>query len=319
MSSHVVAEIRQELAGESYDEELFGIFIQQSGNNFSEISALAGKITDPATSGELLERCNTCLENLRSSANYMGYANLVSLYDNWQAELSAAISKAENGEDVSLDFIPSYLDLLADAIPELEDFQGAGAETATEKAKAAEEDDGGVELMAIDEDAIKEEISGEVYDEELFAIFTQQVKTNINVIRKSLADFQESADKAALFDSCAKSLANLSQAGTDASEALKEFKAFAAQAKQSTSQLSLDLRDAAQAVINSSEQISNLLQHLNQAIEQVNQGQGTAGKILYDPELYEEMLSATENLNQAVQELRALLSKWSRDGMKVDW
>jgi two-component system chemotaxis sensor kinase CheA len=63
--------------------------------------------------------------------------------------------------------------------------------------------------MEIDEGAIKEEISGEVYDEELFTIFTQQVKTNINAIRKSLADFQKSADQAALFDGCVKSLANL--------------------------------------------------------------------------------------------------------------
>ena len=116
-----------------------------------------------------------------------------------------------------------------------------------------------------------------------------------------------------------QSLANLSQAGKDASEALKEFRAFAAQAKQGTSQLTLDLRDAAQAVISSSEQVSKLLQNLNKTVEQVNQGQGTAGKILYDPQLYEEMLSSTENLDRAVQELRTLMNKWSREGMKVKW
>ena len=120
-------------------------------------------------------------------------------------------------------------------------------------------------------------------------------------------------------DNFKKSLANLSQAGTDASEALKAFKAFAVQAKQSTSQLSLDLRDSAQAVIDSSEQISELLRHLDQAVQQVNKGQGTAGKMLYDPALYEEMLSSTENLNEAVREFRVLLKKWSREGMKVKW
>ena len=116
-----------------------------------------------------------------------------------------------------------------------------------------------------------------------------------------------------------QSLANLSQAGRDASEALTEFKAFSAQAKQSTSQLSLELRDAGQAVIDSSQQISQLLRHLDQAVQQVNQGQGTAGKVLYDPALYEEMLSSTENLNEAIHEFRTLLNKWSREGMKVKW
>ena len=120
-------------------------------------------------------------------------------------------------------------------------------------------------------------------------------------------------------DNFQKSLANLSRAGEDASEALKEFKAFAAQARQSTSQLSLDLRDAAQAVIDNSEQISELLRNLDQTTRQINQGRGTAGKVLYDPALYEEMLSSTENLNEAVREFRTLLNKWSREGMKVKW
>ncbi|NIA07300.1 MAG: hypothetical protein GWP14_06645 [Actinobacteria bacterium] len=120
-------------------------------------------------------------------------------------------------------------------------------------------------------------------------------------------------------DNFRKSLANLSQAGADASEALKEFKAFAAQARKSTSQLSLDLRDAAQSVIGNSEQISELFRHLDQAARQINQGKGTAGKILYDPALYEELLSSSENLNEAVREFRTLLNKWSREGLKVKW
>ena len=116
-----------------------------------------------------------------------------------------------------------------------------------------------------------------------------------------------------------QSFANLSQAGADASEALKEFKAFAVTAKQSTSQLSLDLRDTAQTVIDTSQQVTELLRHLDQAVQHVNQGKGTAGKILYDPELYQQMLSSSEDLNQAIQEFRNLLSKWSSDGMKVKW
>jgi ABC-type transporter Mla subunit MlaD len=120
-------------------------------------------------------------------------------------------------------------------------------------------------------------------------------------------------------DNLRQSLANLSQAGQDASEALAEFKAFAAQARQSTSELTLEFRDAGRAVIDSSRQISQLLSHLDQTVQQINQGQGTAGKVLYDPALYEEMLSSTENLNEAISEFRTLLNKWSREGLKVKW
>ncbi len=116
-----------------------------------------------------------------------------------------------------------------------------------------------------------------------------------------------------------QSLVNLRQAGQDASEALEELKSFSGQAQQTTSELGLQLRDVAQAIIGNSERISELLGHLNKAAEQVNQGRGTAGKILYDPQLYEEMLSTTEQLNEALQMLRNLLAKWNKQGLKLDW
>ena len=140
----------------------------------------------------------------------------------------------------------------------------------------------------------------------------QQFSQTLNNLNAVIGDEQNR-------ENLKQSLANLSQAGADASEALKELKAFAGQAKNSTSELSINLRDAAQAVINNSEQISILLQHLNKTVEQINQGQGTAGKILYDPQLYEEMLSATENLNEAVQTLHNLLKKWNSEGIKLKW
>ena len=111
--------ISAELAEETYDEELFGIFIQQARNNFNEILSLKEKMADPDAARESLERCLTCLVNLRSSANYMVYANLVALYDNWQSELKSAKGSVEDGQDTSFDFITGYTDRLATLIPQL--------------------------------------------------------------------------------------------------------------------------------------------------------------------------------------------------------
>ena len=116
-----------------------------------------------------------------------------------------------------------------------------------------------------------------------------------------------------------QSLANLRQAGQDASEVLADIKGFTGQASQTTSELGTKMRDVAQAIIGNSEQISQLLVRLNKAAEQVNQGQGTAGKILYDSKLYEEMLLATEGLNEAVRMLRDLLRKWNEQGLDLKW
>ena len=116
-----------------------------------------------------------------------------------------------------------------------------------------------------------------------------------------------------------QSLANLNKATSEAQDVFKEFKALAGDLQKTTGELRLRVRDAAQAVITNSEQISKLLQNLNKAAEQLNSDQGTAGKILYDSKLYEEMLASTENLNQAVEMLRNLLNKWSQEGLKLKW
>jgi two-component system chemotaxis sensor kinase CheA len=201
--------IRKELAEETYDEELFGIFIQQACNNFNEIVNLAEKMSDPQKAGEPLDRCITCLINLRSSANYMGYTTLVSLYDGWQGELIAAKNSIEDGQDTSLDFITAYTERLAQLIPELTE-QVVEEPAAPEKGtEAPSPDKTETAQIVINEDAIKNEISEEVYDEELFTIFSQQVKVNIGAIQKALTSFASSNNLDELIENCRRSLDNL--------------------------------------------------------------------------------------------------------------
>lgn len=114
-------------------------------------------------------------------------------------------------------------------------------------------------------------------------------------------------------------MSNLRQAGHDASEALVEVKGFAGEAKQTATELRAQFRDLAQALIDNSQEISKLLEQLNKAAEQVNTGQGTAGKTLYDPALYEEMLSTTKTLNETLNSLQALVQKWDKQGVDLKW
>jgi two-component system chemotaxis sensor kinase CheA len=200
--------IRNELAEETHDEELFGIFIQQTQNNLDEIRELSHKLAGPETAEEFLDRCKTCLTKLRSSANYMSYANLVGLYDIWQADLSAAKSMIEDGNEASFAFVNDHLEQIVRAIPQLTD-----RETGSARDKDDLEQESAMETLpgisGIDGDAIRTEISEEIYDDELFGIFSQQVSTNIDEIRRALTKFEESGEKSPLFASCAKNLTKL--------------------------------------------------------------------------------------------------------------
>lgn len=196
--------IRHELAGEDHDDELFEIFIQQTNNNFNELRKLIAQQSGRENVGISLDRCRVCLENLRSSANYMSYANLAGLYDIWQADLAAAKSMLDDGGEVSLDFIRGYLDEIGGIIPRLtasgqdlaqkEDISAAGALTAISESAG---------------DAIRAEVSEEIYDDELFGIFLRQVSTNLADIRRALARFNQDGKKEELFSACDQSLAVL--------------------------------------------------------------------------------------------------------------
>ena len=81
--------IKQEISGELFDEELFGIFVQQTTENLNAIRSALAQFADSEDKKGLFETLSTYLKKLRSSTNYMGYENLTRLYENWISQLNA--------------------------------------------------------------------------------------------------------------------------------------------------------------------------------------------------------------------------------------
>ena len=63
------------------------------------------------------------------------------------------------------------------------------------------------------------------------------------------------------------------------------------------------------------DELARALQQVNQVLTQVADGQGTLGRVLNDPRLYETMASTGENLNLAVEEFRELIAELTRYGI----
>ncbi len=94
---------------EEYDEELFGIFLEQLGESLGALKAHAGVLAEAngGDPGALLEDCLAHIDPLRSSANYMGYARLTALYDEWIGAIQEAQICLANGED---GFLKEFVD-----------------------------------------------------------------------------------------------------------------------------------------------------------------------------------------------------------------
>ncbi|GAG85025.1 unnamed protein product, partial [marine sediment metagenome] len=64
-------------------------------------------------------------------------------------------------------------------------------------------------------------------------------------------------------------------------------------------------------------ELSKTLAELRLILEKVNNGQGTAAKLINDGRLYENLLENTQQMQVLLEELRALIAKYREKGIKV--
>jgi phospholipid/cholesterol/gamma-HCH transport system substrate-binding protein len=95
------------------------------------------------------------------------------------------------------------------------------------------------------------------------------------------------------------SLANLSDASKQATQTLEELQKFLASG------------------INTSEEISKTAVELRLILEKVNNGQGTAGRLINDGRLYENLLENTQQMQLLLEELELFIAKAREKGLPI--
>jgi two-component system chemotaxis sensor kinase CheA len=164
--------IHRELAGEANDEELFQIFTQQFAANLDRLDRLISLGTTP----ENLRSAGECLGNMRSSANYMGYRNLTALLDHCLVTVAP-----ESPDLAALSNCRVRLGKIFENFPRPE--PGVAPSIAAAKAPARTVEP----ATGADEAQIREQISEEIYDAELYKIFLQQLEDNYRQLATMLA------------------------------------------------------------------------------------------------------------------------------------
>ncbi|MBC7782227.1 MAG: MCE family protein [Burkholderiales bacterium] len=65
------------------------------------------------------------------------------------------------------------------------------------------------------------------------------------------------------------------------------------------------------------EEAARITQQTNEIIAKINDGQGTAGKLVNDPKLYEGLVGTTEELNATIKDLQRLVRQWEQEGVSL--
>jgi phospholipid/cholesterol/gamma-HCH transport system substrate-binding protein len=111
-------------------------------------------------------------------------------------------------------------------------------------------------------------------------------------------------------------LANLSETTKQATETLREVQEFSAAGTETLKHADARVKELVLAIVDTTEELSQTIAGLRVLIEKVNDGQGTAGKLVNDGRLYESTLESSEQLQVLMDELRSLIRQIKAEGLR---
>ena len=101
-------------------------------------------------------------------------------------------------------------------------------------------------------------------------------------------------------------------------EELREnINATAANARAMTEKVSTGVDDLTRRYVALADDMSKTLEIIGKLAESANNPDGTLGKLLNDPALYDNLNDTAERLQQLIEEAQLLLQKWKAEGVEV--
>jgi phospholipid/cholesterol/gamma-HCH transport system substrate-binding protein len=103
----------------------------------------------------------------------------------------------------------------------------------------------------------------------------------------------------------------------NARSAAADFKGMAGKLNTTIDSTSAQLDRVFRVLIDDADKLGRFLDHLNKAGHDMAEGDGTIGRLLRDPKLYEELTLTAQRLTEAIKNLDFLLKKWREEGVNV--
>ena len=102
----------------------------------------------------------------------------------------------------------------------------------------------------------------------------------------------------------------------DTRKAIEEFRRLAATGTDTLKNVDGQAERLVASLVNTSAEIGQAMSQLRLAMEKVNTGDGTAGKLINDARLYESLVETTFEMNVLLKDLKQLIDKISEKGLR---
>jgi phospholipid/cholesterol/gamma-HCH transport system substrate-binding protein len=112
-------------------------------------------------------------------------------------------------------------------------------------------------------------------------------------------------------------LANLLEASKQAGDAIRQLKEAAAVGKTMLQNADTRTAQLTTSFITTSDKLGEVMTNLNSVLEKINEGQGTAGKLVNDGRLYEQLLEDSKQLHLVLQDMKTFVNESTEKGISI--
>ncbi len=109
-------------------------------------------------------------------------------------------------------------------------------------------------------------------------------------------------------------MANLSDASKKASDMLEELRKFSTTGTTILQNFEKDINKFVTATTTTSEELNKTLASMRVTIDKINSGQGSAGKLVNDAQLYESLVETSEEMRKMLEEIKSFMAMANEKG-----
>ncbi len=102
----------------------------------------------------------------------------------------------------------------------------------------------------------------------------------------------------------------------DVRKAIEDFRTLAATGTDAVRSVDAKAERLVVSMVNTSDELGKAISQMRLAMEKVNTGNGTAGRLINDGRLYENLLESTTQLNVLLKDFKDLIDKISEKGLR---
>jgi len=139
----------------------------------------------------------------------------------------------------------------------------------------------------------------------------------INKLNRTLDSLETLIGDRKMREDIKTSMANLAEATKKAGQAMDALRSLVEQTRRTAAGADLKLEALTKKLIEAAEEVSVLMDTLNRIAMKIESGDGTAAKLLNDPQLYSNFEGAGAELERLLNDMDELVNEWRQKGIKL--